>query len=77
MRKLIPLDSKESQPTLDAVLAKIEHSNDLEVNEIIQAVIRRYKLVFPDWEVIFLSLPSQEKERKEVLEQTIEQLKKI
>ena len=77
MGKLIPWKHKQSQPTLDDILESIEQADDLEINEIIQAVIRRYKAVFPGWEVIFLSLPLQSKEREQMIAQTIEQLKKI
>lgn len=66
-----------SQPTFDDILQKIEHANDLEINEVIQAVIRRYKSIYPDWEVIFLSLPLQSEKRALLLEQTIDQLKKL
>jgi hypothetical protein len=58
------------------ILAGIEQANDLEISQIIQAVIRRYKTVFPDWEVIFLSLPLQPETRAELLEEAIAQLKK-
>lgn len=46
--------------TLTAVLSKIRQADDLEINEIIQAVIGRYEAVFPDWEVMFLSLPKND-----------------
>lgn len=77
MRKLIPMNLKKPQPSLDDVLTKIAQANDLEISEIIQAVIRRYSRVFPDWEVVFLSLPLQPDERKKLLEQTIAQLRKL
>lgn len=77
MRKLIPWKHNNPQPTLDDILEKIEEADDLEINEIIQAVIRRYKSVFPGWEVVFLSLPLQSKEREQMIERTIEQLRKI
>ena len=69
--------SEETKEVLENILERIEQADDFEINEIIQAVIRRYKLVFPDWEIIFLSLPVQSEERKLLLDQTIDQLKKL
>ena len=37
------------------VLARIEQADDFEISEIIDAVVRRYSVCFPDWEVVFLS----------------------
>ena len=39
------------------MLTRIEEADDCEISEIIRAVIRRYQRVFPDWEVVFYSLP--------------------
>ena len=77
LKQILQKTKSLSQPTLFNVLERIEQADDFEINEIIQAVIRRYKLVFPDWEIIFLSLPVQSEKRKLLLDQTIDQLKKI
>lgn len=42
---------------MNAILSKIQQSDGDELSLIIAAVIERYKAVFPDWEVMFLSLP--------------------
>lgn len=42
------------------VLTKIRQADDIEINQIINAVTQRYKEVFPDWEVTFLSLPKND-----------------
>ena len=76
MRKLIPWKNRNTQVKLDDILNQIGQADDLEINEIIQAVIHRYNTVFPDWEVIFLSLPLQSKEREQLIEQSIEQLRR-
>lgn len=39
------------------ILEKIRRADDAEINEIIEAVTLRYQEVYPDWEVMFLSLP--------------------
>lgn len=77
LKQILQKTKSVSQPTLLNVLERIAQADDFEINEIIHAVIRRYKLVFPDWEVIFLSLPIQAEERKLLLDQTIDQLKKL
>ena len=77
LKQILQKTKSLSQPTLFNVLERIEQADDFEINEIIQAVIRRYKMVFPDWEIIFLSLPVQSEERKLLLDQTIDQLKKL
>lgn len=47
------------------VLRRIEESDDLEISEIIRAVIQRYHVCFPDWEIIFLSLPRNDPQERE------------
>ena len=55
---------------LTDVLRKIEQANDEEINEIIKAVIHRYQVCYPGWEVIFLSLPKcdGEERKKQAIE---------
>ena len=77
LKQILQKTKSLSQPTLFNVLERIEQADDFEINDIIQAVIRRYNLVFPDWEIIFLSLPVQSEKRKLLLDQTIDQLKKL
>ena len=63
------------QLTLSIVLKAIEQANDMQISEIIRAVIRRYDFVFPDWDVFFLSLPKEPIERRSQLEHMLEHLK--
>lgn len=61
---------------LYVLLSRIEKANDLEINEIINAVLRRYKVVYPEWDVVFLSLPSTDaKKRGELLDRITRILK--
>ena len=54
------------------VLRKIEGANDEEINEIISAVIHRYQICYPGWEILFLSLPKcDEKNRKKQTEEML------
>ena len=58
------------------LLNRIEIASDYEIGDIMQAVIKRYKNLFPGWQIIFLSVPSNdEKERIESIEQMLEFLK--
>ena len=57
------------------VLATIEQADDTQISQIIRAVIRRYGLVFPDWDVLFLSVPKDPSQRRLQLEHMLEQLK--
>ena len=56
------------------VLASIEQADDTQISQIIRAVIRRYGLVFPDWDVLFLSVPKDPTQRRLQLEHMREQL---
>ena len=49
------------------VLSYIAQADDGQLNEITSALTARYKVLFPDWEVVYLSLPLQEPERREQL----------
>ena len=58
------------------LLNRIENASDYEIGDIMQAVIKRYKNLFPGWQTLFLSVPSNdEKERIESIEQMLEFLK--
>ena len=76
MKNLFRKSITSGKPDLQDILLQIEQADDAQISQIIQAVVRRYKAVFPDWEVIFLSLPLQPEQRAAVLEETIAQLKK-
>ena len=49
------------------VLSYIAQADDGQLNEITSALTARYKVLFPDWEVVYLSLPLQDPERREQL----------
>ena len=51
------------------ILRRIERADDLEIGEVIQAVIRRYQKIYPEWEAIFLTIPRNDpEERKRIME---------
>ena len=49
------------------VLSYIAQADDGQLNEITSALTARYKVLFPDWEVVYLSLPLRDPERREQL----------
>lgn len=56
------------QRLLTKLLRKIERANDFEISQIIRAIIQRYSKIYPDQEIIFLSLPvNKSEERKQTL----------
>ncbi len=48
------------------MLHAIERMSDLEINEVISALIRRYRICYPEEEVIFLSLPKTNPQEREI-----------
>ncbi len=41
----------------DTVKRILEQVNDLQLYEIMVALIHRHKVLYPDWDLLFLSLP--------------------
>ena len=55
--------------SFDEVLQKIESADDHEIEQIMDAVRKRFAGAFPDWEVLYISLPKHnEKERQKTLD---------
>ena len=53
--------------TLEDIILFISQANDSQLNEIAGTLTARYKVLFPDWEVIYLALPLHDAERREQL----------
>lgn len=49
---------------ISGICKRIETANDLELSQIVQALLSRYHVLFPDEEVIFLSLPLHDREER-------------
>ena len=60
--------------SINQILSLIESADDYALSQIMQAVVRRYSKVYPDWEVMFLSLPKDPEERRAQLAQMLEML---
>ncbi len=62
---------------LSQVLIQILNASDEDISKIIQAVIKRYEMFYPDDEVVFLSLPTDDlEERRAILAAALETLEK-
>lgn len=57
------------------ILTAIEHADEQLIQDAIQAVIRRYSSVFPDWEVVFYALPKKPQKRRQEVERLIHMLR--
>ena len=57
----------EPRISLDELLLRIEYADHKEIDAIIDALQSRYRRLFPDWEVAFLSVPTgnPENQRKQ------------
>ena len=62
---------------LEDVLYRIEHADHMEIDKMLQALRLRYSHVFPDWELMILSVKvGDEKERRESVRQMVDFLQK-
>ena len=48
------------------MLEKIKNAAPEELDQILQAVLARYREVHPDWEIMFLSLDKKENKKKQI-----------
>lgn len=51
--------------SISEVVDRIENADGGEISEIIRAIIRGYRKLFPDWEVIFLSMHRNDPVKRE------------
>jgi len=62
--------------SLEDVLNHIETADDYEINEIIDAVRKRFSVAFPDWDVFYLACPKNDPaQRQQTLETILNYLK--
>lgn len=59
------------------IIRAIEQADDQLINAVISAVISRYSRVFPEWDVMFLSMHKDPKERAKDIKSHIRYLKKM
>ena len=58
------------------ILEKIERANDLEIQQIMRAVERRYAQMFPQWDVIYMAVHKEPIQREADLQAIFAMLQK-
>lgn len=58
------------------LIGEIAHANASEIEELLKAVLQRYSVLFPDWEVSTISL-QKSSDRNEQLDWMIEMLQRM
>lgn len=59
------------------LLAYIENADDTQLNQIMDAVEKRYRTAFPDWEVIYVAVHREPEKRKQDIASIIDRLYRI
>ena len=60
----ISMNNHESL-TFAEVLNIIENAGDFEMDDIMQAIRRRYQKFYPDWEVLYIACPKNDSEERQ------------
>lgn len=58
------MDVLERLISTKRLIKRIENADGYEIDEILNAFRRRYRKLHPDWEVLFLSLPKQDQQKR-------------
>lgn len=58
--------------SLEEVIERIHVADSEDLADVVQAVTRRYREQFPDWEVQFLALPKKKAHQIEYLQRIID-----
>lgn len=69
------MESKNNM--ISEVLSYIENANDSQINQIMDAVERRYRTAFPNWEVIYVAVHREPEKRKQDIDSIIGRLYRI
>ena len=56
---------RDGGQTREKVLQYIDHADDTDLSEFVQAFVARYHRLFPDYEIIFLSMPKNDPAQRE------------
>ena len=59
---------------MEKLMKKIEDANTEELSRIVHAVIRRYSVLYPEWEVVFYSLHRDDEQRRKEISGLIQML---
>lgn len=59
------------------LLAYIENADDKQLNQMMTAIESRYRSAYPDWEVIYVAVQREPKERKKNIDSIVDRLYSI
>ena len=62
--------------TMEELLQRIAVADDFEIQDIMRAVERRYKIAFPDWEVVYMAIHRDPKLKEKDLKGIIARIEK-
>lgn len=57
-----------------SIIKQIEEADDLAISRIIEAVIKRFSRLYPEWEVVFFSLHRDQQKRAEDIKELVKRL---
>ena len=61
-------------PEFAAVLTYIEEADCIEIDTILNAVQHRYRYHHPDWDILFIAIPTDPEKRRADLERMLQML---
>ena len=61
---------------MQQIIEKIEQADDFEIQKIMETVERRYALLFPDWEVVYIAVHKEPALRRSDLQRILTMLEK-
>lgn len=56
---------------MDEIFEKIEGANETEIECLLEGVIKRYNALYPDWEIMYVSISRKPEERERQVESLI------
>ncbi len=61
---------------LTGVIGEIEQMDRLEIEEVMEAIQDWFHETYPDWDVLYIAVPQDPKQREEALLQTLDYFKR-
>lgn len=65
-----------TEPTQE-ILHLIQQSDENQLQQFTTAIMRRYSELFPDWEIMYMALPTAPDTRKQSIEETCQFLRRM
>ena len=65
------MPEKEDFMPTEVIIKNIQMATDYELQDIMKAIEKRYSTAYPDWDVVYVAVPTDPALRKEKLENII------